>query len=219
MLGDEETDWALPCLPFGGPPASGCSSFPESDAQIWVEFEEGEIPRPIWVGTFWQKKGDAPADAKKTTAHDAPAADAGRPHPPVRRRGRQGADPAAPSRRRRARYRRERHPSRSPTRAATRSRSTPTASRSSIAGLERQHPDHVTRAAPMVEDAQRQHDRDGARPASRVGPADRGRREAGHARRRRRRADHQGHELPALSSPPTCIPRPWGSPAAADSAG
>ena len=38
---------------------------PEQDAQVWVEFEEGELRRPIWVGTFWQKSGDAPPTPRR----------------------------------------------------------------------------------------------------------------------------------------------------------
>jgi uncharacterized protein involved in type VI secretion and phage assembly len=66
VLGTEVTDWALPCLPFGGTTGLGWFMIPEQDAQVWVEFEEGELRRPIWVGTFWQKRGDTPTAAKKT---------------------------------------------------------------------------------------------------------------------------------------------------------
>ena len=66
VLGTEVTSWALPCLPFGGTAGLGWFVIPEPDAQVWVEFEEGELRRPIWTGTFWQKKGDAPQDAHKT---------------------------------------------------------------------------------------------------------------------------------------------------------
>jgi uncharacterized protein involved in type VI secretion and phage assembly len=63
VLGDETTGWALPCTPFGGLPDQGFFAVPEVDAQVWVEFEEGDVSRPIWTGTFWQKAGDAPAEA------------------------------------------------------------------------------------------------------------------------------------------------------------
>ncbi|HEX7839011.1 MAG TPA: phage baseplate assembly protein V, partial [Kofleriaceae bacterium] len=66
VLGAEVTDWALPCLPFGGTAGLGWFVIPEQDAQVWVEFEEGELRRPIWTGTFWQKTGDPPQDAQKT---------------------------------------------------------------------------------------------------------------------------------------------------------
>ncbi|MFL6648957.1 MAG: phage baseplate assembly protein V [Sulfurifustaceae bacterium] len=63
VLGDEVSDWALPCLPFGGGAAYGWFAVPEKDAQVWVEFEEGDIHRPVWVGTFWQSGDDVPQDA------------------------------------------------------------------------------------------------------------------------------------------------------------
>jgi uncharacterized protein involved in type VI secretion and phage assembly len=61
----EEIGWALPCMPFGGLGQQGWFAVPEVEAQIWVEFEEGDISRPIWVGTFWQQEGDTPEDAAK----------------------------------------------------------------------------------------------------------------------------------------------------------
>jgi uncharacterized protein involved in type VI secretion and phage assembly len=66
VLGTAVTDWALPCLPFGGTAGLGWFVIPEQHAQVWVEFEEGELRRPIWVGTFWQKAEDIPEDARKT---------------------------------------------------------------------------------------------------------------------------------------------------------
>jgi uncharacterized protein involved in type VI secretion and phage assembly len=65
VLADQESDWALPCLPYGGAAQQGMFMMPEVDAQVWVEFEEGDIHRPIWVGTFWQQQGDVPEDAAK----------------------------------------------------------------------------------------------------------------------------------------------------------
>ncbi|MGD8834317.1 MAG: phage baseplate assembly protein V [Desulfobacteraceae bacterium] len=65
VLGDQVSDWALPCVPFGGSTAVGFFAVPEVDAAVWVEFEEGDIHRPIWTGTFWQQSGDVPQDAAK----------------------------------------------------------------------------------------------------------------------------------------------------------
>jgi len=39
---------------------------PEVDAQVWVEFEAGNVDLPIWTGTFWQAGGDPPAEADKS---------------------------------------------------------------------------------------------------------------------------------------------------------
>ncbi len=63
---DEVVGWALPCMPYGGVAQQGLFMIPEVDAQIWVEFEEGDISRPVWVGTFWQQEGDIPDEAAKT---------------------------------------------------------------------------------------------------------------------------------------------------------
>jgi phage baseplate assembly protein gpV len=65
VLADQESDWALPCLPYGGIDQQGMFFVPEIDAQVWAEFEEGDISRPVWVGTFWQQEGDTPVDAAK----------------------------------------------------------------------------------------------------------------------------------------------------------
>ncbi len=63
VLGEQEGDWALPCLPFGGVADQGLFLIPEVGAQVWVEFEEGDISRPIWSGTFWQSGDDIPTEA------------------------------------------------------------------------------------------------------------------------------------------------------------
>jgi hypothetical protein len=58
VLGDEVvTGWALPCVPYGGMANQGFLFIPEVDAGVWVEFEEGDLEFPIWVGTFWSKPG------------------------------------------------------------------------------------------------------------------------------------------------------------------
>ncbi len=64
VLGDAVTGWALPCLPFGGLADQGLFLVPETDSQVWVEFEEGDVSAPIWTGTFWQADGDPPAEAQ-----------------------------------------------------------------------------------------------------------------------------------------------------------
>lgn len=54
---DVVTGWALPCLPYGGDVNQGFLFIPEVGAGVWVEFEEGDLEFPIWVGTFWSKPG------------------------------------------------------------------------------------------------------------------------------------------------------------------
>lgn len=66
LAGDVVLDWALPCVPYGAcidpnsenQPAEEKGGFgywavPELDTGVWIEFEGGNIDRPIWVGTFW----------------------------------------------------------------------------------------------------------------------------------------------------------------------
>lgn len=72
VLGAESSNWALPCLPFGGLADQGAYLIPETGAQIWVEFEEGNLANPIWTGSFWQTDTDPPAEV----ADPGPAAKA-----------------------------------------------------------------------------------------------------------------------------------------------
>jgi len=52
---DVVTGWALPCVPYGGADDQGILMIPDVDAGVWVEFEEGDLEFPIWVGTYWSK--------------------------------------------------------------------------------------------------------------------------------------------------------------------
>ncbi len=65
VFGETPTNWAEPCLPFGGLPDQGFFMIPEIDAQVFVEFEEGEVGNPLWTGCFWQQTGDIPSEADK----------------------------------------------------------------------------------------------------------------------------------------------------------
>ncbi|WP_125644785.1 phage baseplate assembly protein V [Nonomuraea sp. WAC 01424] len=59
---DVVTGWATPCLPYGGAAGQGLVFVPERQAHVWVEFEEGDLEFPIWVGVYWNK-GDMPEPA------------------------------------------------------------------------------------------------------------------------------------------------------------
>jgi uncharacterized protein involved in type VI secretion and phage assembly len=54
---DVVSGWAWPCVPFGGAAGQGWWAIPEVGAGVWVEFEEGDLEFPVWVGTFWSKPG------------------------------------------------------------------------------------------------------------------------------------------------------------------
>lgn len=58
VLGEEVvTGWAWPCVPYGGAANQGMLFIPGVDAKVWIEFEEGDLEFPIWVGTFWTRPG------------------------------------------------------------------------------------------------------------------------------------------------------------------
>lgn len=52
VLGDVETGWALPALPYSGD-GSGVYTIPAPGAGVWIEFEAGDVSRPIWTGCWW----------------------------------------------------------------------------------------------------------------------------------------------------------------------
>lgn len=52
ILGDVESGWALPCAMYAGK-NSGAYMVPPRDAGVWLEFEAGDVSRPIWVGCWW----------------------------------------------------------------------------------------------------------------------------------------------------------------------
>jgi uncharacterized protein involved in type VI secretion and phage assembly len=53
ILGDIDSGWALPCAPYAGD-RTGAYAVPAVGAGVWVEFEAGDVSRPIWVGCWWQ---------------------------------------------------------------------------------------------------------------------------------------------------------------------
>ena len=54
VLGDLDSCWATPCLPFTGD-GEGQFTIPPVNAGVWIEFEAGDPSRPIWTGGWWGK--------------------------------------------------------------------------------------------------------------------------------------------------------------------
>ena len=58
VLGDGHevvgTGWATACVPLG------FALLPEVGATVWIEFEEGDISRPLWTGCAWPSTLPAP---------------------------------------------------------------------------------------------------------------------------------------------------------------
>jgi uncharacterized protein involved in type VI secretion and phage assembly len=63
VLGDSDTPWALPSVPFAGAD-HGLVVLPEVDDGVWIEFEAGDLSRPIWSGCWWAN-GEMPSTAGK----------------------------------------------------------------------------------------------------------------------------------------------------------
>ena len=62
VLGKVLTGWALPAAPYAGKD-QGLFTVPPTGSGVWVEFEAGDVSRPIWTGAWWAD-GEAPDKAK-----------------------------------------------------------------------------------------------------------------------------------------------------------
>jgi len=52
------SNWCLPCAPYAGVGA-GLFTIPAAGSGVWIEFEAGDVSRPVWVGGWWAV-GEAP---------------------------------------------------------------------------------------------------------------------------------------------------------------
>jgi len=53
LLGETTpTGWAMPAAPYAGP-NQGFFAIPEPGSGVWIEFEEGDLSKPIWTGAWW----------------------------------------------------------------------------------------------------------------------------------------------------------------------
>jgi uncharacterized protein involved in type VI secretion and phage assembly len=57
------TSWAMPCLPMAGINA-GLFAVPQIGSGVWIEFEQGDPDRPIWVGGYWGTAAEVPVMAR-----------------------------------------------------------------------------------------------------------------------------------------------------------
>ena len=66
VLGPVPSSWAEPCVPLAGPtgPPMGVYLVPPIGAGVWVEFEQGDPSKPIWVGCRWGAQSDIPTLAR-----------------------------------------------------------------------------------------------------------------------------------------------------------
>jgi len=56
--------WAEPCVPYAGSKI-GWYTMPPKGANVWIDFERGDVDYPIWTGCFWgtEAKDGVPPDA------------------------------------------------------------------------------------------------------------------------------------------------------------
>lgn len=62
VAGLAPTSWAMPCVPVAGI-QNGMLGLPIIGSGVWVEFEQGDPDKPIWVGCFWGSAAEVPAMA------------------------------------------------------------------------------------------------------------------------------------------------------------
>ncbi len=63
VFGEVETPWAMPALPFAGR-AHGLVLLPEIGDGVWIEFEAGDLARPIWTGCWFARDQRPKPDGK-----------------------------------------------------------------------------------------------------------------------------------------------------------
>ena len=59
VMSDQETGWAMPCVPFGGN-GMGFFALPTVGAGVWIEFEHGDPDYPVWSGCWWGTVAEVP---------------------------------------------------------------------------------------------------------------------------------------------------------------
>ena len=59
VMGDRESGWAMPSVPFGGN-GMGFFALPKVRAGVWIEFECGDPDYPIWSGCWFGSKAEMP---------------------------------------------------------------------------------------------------------------------------------------------------------------
>ena len=58
-IGFVPSTWCMPCVPFAGL-GSGFYSVPMVGSGVWIEFEHGDVSKPIWVGGWWGSAVEVP---------------------------------------------------------------------------------------------------------------------------------------------------------------
>jgi Type VI secretion system/phage-baseplate injector OB domain len=58
--------WAEPCVPLAGPtgPPMGVYMVPPIGTGVWVQFEQGDVNKPVWIGCRWGLPSELPPLAR-----------------------------------------------------------------------------------------------------------------------------------------------------------
>jgi hypothetical protein len=57
------SSWAMPCVPVAGI-NTGVFTVPQLGSGVWIEYEQGDPDRPIWVGGYWGTAAEVPVLAR-----------------------------------------------------------------------------------------------------------------------------------------------------------
>jgi hypothetical protein len=63
VTGVVPSSWAMPCVPVAGI-NTGVFTVPQIGSGVWVEYEQGDPDRPIWVGGYWGTAAEVPVLAR-----------------------------------------------------------------------------------------------------------------------------------------------------------
>ena len=66
IYGENNSPWVQPQIPFVGP-NYGLLWLPKAGDGVWVEFEAGDVSRPIWTGFWWSSSEEIPSPAGRET--------------------------------------------------------------------------------------------------------------------------------------------------------
>jgi len=63
VTGIVPSSWAMPCVPVAGI-NTGVFTVPQLGSGVWIEYEQGDSDRPIWVGGYWGTAAEVPVLAR-----------------------------------------------------------------------------------------------------------------------------------------------------------
>jgi uncharacterized protein involved in type VI secretion and phage assembly len=63
VTGIAPSSWAMPCVPVAGI-NTGVFTVPQIGSGVWIEYEQGDSDRPIWVGGYWGSAAEVPVLAR-----------------------------------------------------------------------------------------------------------------------------------------------------------